>query len=706
MFSPQNNRLKLIHKPYPVPRSPHSANSSPRASKSTDFTVKPPKTTQKTSETSTCTDLIKALNDLSNSLEVPSRSLKTSDKDLKVAIDLCKKHLNLANSKIIDLKSFEDLQISDSKTSTEYSSSFIKQGNEEYCAFLEYALSYEQKKNEILIEKSKFPKVRLKEVEKVLNDEFGFKCPGISLCVKSNESGYLDKCKKEVRDMFQKILKKSKESAQIPQETVQMFEDDEGFNFEFRGTGCNELLGIGIQGKNLISSSEKLKNELRVCKYDLQKLSGKYMYLINKFNKQDITLKRQSKILDGISKSTISLKKLFIEFFNEIKGYNSTLVETLSQKSLSRLSGAEFFESEKAIWRCEKEKICKENEDFKLKIATLERRLKRSVEDGLKLRKELEKSENSLELNSNINDIIEIQKLKDQLRLLTFKSNDTISQYQKEQDYYLTQISKLKSENFHFENQLSALKSQFSDLLSQKNQLDKVLNSEPLYLKPGVSDLPRPFQQSSMETLSVGEISSEKSVKVSDIYDLLKEEIDDLVQSLKSHHVFNDFYGNNFELLKKVCEFVISIKENLCEESQFFEETVNSLIREHRVRVFSKHKQAENESFSKDQQKEVYKTKLKVKKTQIELLKQQNIYLKKTVDELREEAQRTSLIELDCIKGMIGNILKDIPKLSNSTEQLISALMNTIGFSSIELNEIKNDRKERKGSGFFTNIIN
>lgn len=702
MLSPQNNRLKLLLKPYP-PRSPHSTNSSPRGAKSTDFSFKSQKSPLKTSEKSNCCGVLKALDDLNSSLEIPSRSLRISEKELLGVIENCKKNLKLARSKVLELALAEESSKSESKNSTEFSS-FIKQGNDEYSSFLEYALSYEQKKTEIVLEKSKFPKVRMKEVERALNDEFSLKNPCLNISLKFNESVHSDKFKKELKELYQKSLKKWKESAQIPHELTELLENDDDSQIEIQLNNSKQLSNFLNDEKNFNSSLQNLQSELAAYKNDYQKLAAKYMYLISKVNKQDIILKRQSKILDKISKNTADLKKTFIEYFNEIKGYNCMLVETLSQKSLSRISGAEFFESEKTLWEKEKEKMCKENENLKVKVLNLEKKLKRSAEEVLKLRREVDNSENSIELNSNINDIIEIQKLRDQLRLLTFKSNDTISQYQKEQDYYTSQISKLKSENFHLEKQLSSLKSQFSELLSekpQKSRFSQEEKEESFFLKPGISDLPRHLPQNSMETLSVGEVSSEKSVKISDIYDLLKDEIDDLVQSLKSHHIFINFYGNNFELLKKVCEFVIKIKENLCEESQFFEETINSLVNEHRQRLFNKDSGYESNSLKKITEIQAYKTKIKVKKTQIELLKQQNLFLNKTIDELREEVQRTSIVELDCIKGMIGNILKDIPKLSSDTEQLIAALMNTIGLTNDEVNQIKNARKGRKGSGFF-----
>jgi len=57
-------------------------------------------------------------------------------------------------------------------------------------------------------------------------------------------------------------------------------------------------------------------------------------------------------------------------------------------------------------------------------------------------------------------------------------------------------------------------------------------------------------------------------------------------------------------------------------------------------------------------------------------------------------------IDLECIKGMFENILKEVSQLSQKTEMLIEVMMKTLGFTHEEILKINNERKSKKSSWF------
>ena len=71
---------------------------------------------------------------------------------------------------------------------------------------------------------------------------------------------------------------------------------------------------------------------LDVLSKDHKKLSGKYSYLITKLNKQDSTVKMQSKMLNQISSTTCILKDEFIQYSEEINFYLKLLTESFNKK--------------------------------------------------------------------------------------------------------------------------------------------------------------------------------------------------------------------------------------------------------------------------------------------------------------------------------------------------------------------------------------
>lgn len=689
MFSPQN-RLKVIVKPYPIPKSPHSANSSPRACRSTEFAA-----SEKfpTSPKPSCSQILKTLDDLSFNFQSAIKKNCNSEQNFLDLIENCDKTVKLTRLKVMEAGAVEGMN----KVETKTESGIFKTGPDEYSNFLEYLLTYEQKKSEVIVDKAKFPKVRMKEVERTLNDEFGLKPASMANIVKIKEISFCDQAKKEIKEIQTRIVKKLKDHCALDLN----FENEEVEKFDSKNLADERMKlqkFIGL-GNSFIESLKKAGDEVNKYKSDSEKITVKYNYLICKFNKQDSTLKKQSKILSFISNDTNNLKYEVANMVSEFKEFFHTLVDTMSKKSLSRVSGMEMYKEQKKKWDDEKEEMTKDYQEIKEKSLMLEKKLKKSFEEIIKLRSELEKEkDDTLELNSNINDIIEIQKLKDQLRLLTFKSNDAIEQFRREKEILIENIAKLKDENYELERKLRVLTLKIGENSKEEEDKGDGVRVRPaLYLEPAKTPL-----QSSMETLSVGEISSDPSVRINDLFEMLKDEIEEIAQGLRDHKVFHGFYGNNIEIIRKSSNFLIKLKENLSVDPSKFEETIESLILNHRTKsnpkdISSNKTFTDSTSLIKDKEIESYKEKLKGRKSQIGLLKLQMNYLKKTVESLKSELKKRNHIDIECVKGMIINIFKEVPRLPGDTENLITMFMENLGLTSEDIQQLKSQRKNRRG---------
>jgi hypothetical protein len=107
----------------------------------------------------------------------------------------------------------------------------------------------------------------------------------------------------------------------------------------------------------------------------------------------------------------------------------------------------------------------------------------------------------------------------------------------------------------------------------------------------------------------------------------------------------------------------------------------------------------------KDKQLGIVKTKLKDKKAELYLQKQQIAFLKKSVKELQGEIGKSSQLDQECIKGIFSNIIKDTPRLSPDTEHMILAFMKILSFSQSEINKIVYERKAKRHPGIFKGLF-
>ena len=98
----------------------------------------------------------------------------------------------------------------------------------------------------------------------------------------------------------------------------------------------------------------------------------------------------------------------------------------------------------------------------------------------------------------------------------------------------------------------------------------------------------------------------------------------------------------------------------------------------------------------KDKQVEIYRTKLKDKKGQLELLKQQNDYLKRTVKDLQIELAKASPVDAECARGLFVSIVKQVPALQVEAEQMLLVFMKNIGLSQAEIASVNGERRVKQ----------
>ena len=719
-----------------------SANSSPKGNKSFDinsrdtFSISSVNAVNK----SAYGDLMKSLEDLGNNFEKITQRYKGYDKDLFDLIKSCERSFKITKQKFLEVSTEDDFgKLSESNGLQEVSSIFKPEANE-YGKFLEYLLSYEQSKTELVIKKSKFPKIRMKEIEKALNDEYLLKSPSYSKIVKSSEPNLTEKCTMELKQFANKIKKNLLINSKVPEELTQELEKlcvESNEEMESIIANSNTMKSISLANENtrIIKEKEKTDQLFDLLSKDHKKLTAKYTYLINKLNKQDSTIKIQSKLISHMSTSSALLREQFLQFTEEISFYISLLVENLSCKGNSKCSiiltaftpkeavaplseiTNKLVNKEKELssLKAEKESLASENAQLKAKVIDLEANTKELSEKCNKLQIELEESDDSLDLTSNIKDIIEIQKLKDQIRLLNFKSNESVTYHQKELDSFKSQLSRVKSEKFNLEERIKSLNIKISELCSEREafqeEIHKLKNQQIEYFRPS---------RFSLETVSVGEVSSRSEqcarVNPTDIIAIIQDEIDEIAACLRNTNIITDPSLSSIDVIKKSVELLKSLKECLNEDSGDFTITIKNLVsnqkptwnfeaQENLFDYESRVLKTDPDTYLIEKQLEIYKCKLSDKKSQLSLHKQQIAYLKKRVRDIQSEVAKTSTHDIDCIKDMFTTIVKDIPALCSETEQMVIVLMKILGFTPGELTAITFERRSKKHTNFFKGIF-
>lgn len=702
----QKEKLRKLLKPCNIPKSSQSAKNSPRTVNSIDFSNNDSRNfTQSMLNKSACRVLMKSLNELTINLGHILKKSRIYDKDLCDLVQTCESSLKIAKQKISELSLDEDFfKFSESKSS-QNTSTILKSDTNEYCYFLEYLLAYEQTRSEVIIKKAKFPKTRMHEIEKSLFEDYSLKNPGYFKSVKNTESWFKKKSENELKELFTTIKTKLTNNAKISQELESLLKDDPT-DIQITSNATHSYSQTFIDSSKLLSKEKKKIQDLYESSIaDNKKLSAKYNYLISKLNKQDTTLKRQAKILANISKDSKELKENFEEFVNEMKFYLSMLSDHLSKSPSKRIPVTSHLK-EKAMWENDKEKLKKELETCKKNSSELETKLQNALKELILLKDQEELSDDSLDLGrTNINDLIEIQKLKEQLRLLNFKLNEQYANYKGEIDGLKTNIGKLKIENFSYEERFKTLNANIIELSKENERLlEEVTKNKTSQV---AFEQFKPIPMLNGDTFNVCE-PSESSLKVNpaDILAMVADEVEEIMENLKSNNIFPDFHNNGVALLRKVAEFIIGLKSNLCEESEYFPQAIEEIIQEYKTRVnsgdkgFEMDQRMDTESYIFNKQLEIYKTKLKDKKTQLELCHKQISYLKKSLKESKDEVFKANPIDLECVKGMFENILKEVSQLSQKTETLIEVMMKTLGFTHDEILKINNERISKKSSWF------
>lgn len=631
MLSPQPSKMNLLLKPSSISRLPKSGNNSPRLLSSFEIShSESANSTQSSLNKSTCVLLLKNLKELSQNLDAIVRRSKSSDKEFSDLFQNCKKSLKFVKDKLEELNAEEDPKSSDSK-SLQDTPQMIRPDVNEYCLFLEHLVVYEQRNAELIMQKSKFPKVRMKEVDKILSDEFSIKGNSNLPAIKQGEGGLLERFKKESKDLTRKTKKLLNENAKIPKDVQELLEnscaDEEFFSISsLESQSFIDSRSYFEESKYLIDGKKKFQVMYEQLNEEHKILTHKYSCLIAKFNKQDKELKFRSKALLLLSMDLADLKHEFYNFVDEINGYLRKLIQKFEVTGESICKYKE--DKRRCDWNTQKESLEKEVFELKGKVSELENRFSKSQEELNSLK---EDSEDSLDLCSNINDIIEIQKLKEEIRLLNFKNYESSNSFQKDLSSYKSQVSKLRSHNFSLEERIKSLNRRITEVLQEK---EKLLNEIPMTNRNTL--IP--------EILSISENSLEKSEKVtgSDILAILTDDIEDIASQLKSHNLFVQYHDSNINLLRKACEFLIGLKEDMVEESGCFEMMLEKLVEERmNGDDFGRfERDMGTECFLKDREVEIYKIKLKDKKAQIELMRQQNDILKKTVKDLQAKVAK------------------------------------------------------------------
>lgn len=631
MLSPQPSKMNLLLKPSKIPKLPSSSNNSPRLLNSFELSRnESANSTQSSLNKSTCVILLKNLKELSQNLDAIVRRSKSSDKEFSDLFQNCKKSLKFVKDKLEELNVEEDLKPLDSRSSQELPQ-IMRPDINEYCLFLEHLVVYEQRNAELIMQKSKFPKVRMKEVDKILSDEFSIKGNTNMPAIKQGESGLFEKFKKESKDLVRKTKKSLNENCKIPKDIEDLLENSGAAEEFFSISSLESQSFIDSrsyfeESKYLIDEKKKFQELYEVLNEEHKVLTHKYSCLIGKFNKQDKELKNRTRTLILISKDLAGLKRDFYNFVDEINGYLAGLIQKigLPGESVCRIEE----DKRSGVWDTEKVILEKEVSELKGKVVELENKFNRSQEELNSLK---EDSEDSLDLCSNINDIIEIQKLKEEIRMLNYKSYESSNSFQKDLSSYKSQVSKLRSHNFSLEERIRSLNKRITEVLQEK---EKLLNEIPVTNRNIL--IP--------EILSISENSLEKSEKVtgSCLLGILTDEIEDIASQLKSHNLFVQHHDNNINLLRKACEFLIGLKEDIVDGSECFEVVVKNLVKERMAGEELGKFECDRgtEYFLKDKEVEIYKIKLKDKKGQIELMKQQNNLLKKTVKDLEAKVAK------------------------------------------------------------------
>ena len=690
MLSPQPSKTNLLLKPSNIPRFPRSQNTSPRNQVSVvSLNNESGISTQSSMNKSTYNFLLKCLNDVNSNLDIMAKRCKALDHELNDLVQNCKKTVKVVKEKVKELNP-EDGQ-NKSMDILQECSIVLQPDSNEYCNFLEFLVSYEQGKSEMIIQKTKFPKVRMKEIDKALNEEFSVKgvLPSLS---KQNDLNQVDKMIKESKMLVKKIKNGLSNKSQVAPDIEQLLEVSETFEdfislSSLEGQSFIETKSFLEDSRVLTEEKKKLEELYEVLLSDQHKLSSKHSHLITRLDHQDQVLKFQLKTLALISQNLAELRFDFEAFTRETSDYVSTLRQKFSINSKTWQNSAS--------WIAEKENLLKENSRLSSAVKDLKKQLQHTQEEIENCKKPTDDSD-SLDLDSNLNDMIEMQKLKDQIRVLNFKIYESSNSHSKDLENCKSVISRLRTQIFAQEERIRSLNSKLSEMFLDKEKLlDEISRFQCL------------SQSHNLNELQVPEVSAEKSSKVqpSDVLEILTDELEDIVNVLKSHNLFVKYHDNNVNLLRRAAEFVAGLKDDMLDDSRCFEEVLESLVKKRRSkrssgRLEGVDKGLDFDSVLKEKQLEVYRMKVKDKKGQLDLIKQQNDYLKRTVKDLQVELGKVNPANAECARELFVNMIQEVPALKVGAEQMLLVFMRCLGLSQGEIANVNLQRRVKAQGEF------
>ena len=684
MLSPQPSKTNLFLKASKIPKLPRSLNTSPRAQGTAEsFGFESAISTQTSMDKSLFNFLIKCLEEVDYGLDTVALRCKGLDRELWDLVKKCKGNVRGVKDKVLEYhpedggnKSMDILH---------ESSIILKPDSNEYCTFLEFLVSYEQGKSEMIIQKTKFPKVRMKEIDKALNEEFSVKglLPSIS---KQSDSNQVDKMIKESKLLVKKIKTTLSNKSQLAPDIEQLLEVSESLEdfislSSLEGQSLIEAKSFLEESRVLSEEKKKLEDLYEALLSDHQDLNSNYSHLLTRLNKQVQVLKFQSQTLSSISQSLSELRFLFEISSKAIKDNISSLIQKFS-KTHSVVLTKKFYCHEQ-----EKENLVIENSRLNNTVKDLKRKLQQAQDELENCKKPTDDSD-SLDLDSNFADMIEMQKLKDQIRTLNYKIYESSNLYSKDLESYKSVISRLRSQIFAQEERIRSLNSKLCEVFQEK---EKLLDE--------VSRFNCCSQNLNLAELQVPEVSADKSSKVrpSDVLEILTDELEDIVNVLKSHNLFSRFHDNNVSLLRKAAEFLAGLKDEMIDDSKCFEDVLENLVKERCKRLSGKLESFKDclqiDSVLKDKQMEIYRMKVKDKKGQIEMIKQQNDYLKRTVKDLQAELAKVNPVDAEGVRQLFVSVVKEIPALKVGAEQMLLVYMRSVGLSQAEIANVNLERR-------------
>jgi hypothetical protein len=366
--------------------------------------------------------------------------------------------------------------------------------------------------------------------------------------------------------------------------------------------------------------------------------------------------------------------------------------------------------------------------------------------------KKNEDSDDSLDLDcSNIKDMIEIQELRAALRSMS-------ERYEQEKETLIkdiiesrqdmeTQIFRLQNEKNYTEVKLKEADKNIGEMIREKERLESIMVTmkkeieklkENKDFKNTDSRLPG-SRRGSSELQGSGDFELTESldkfaVNSNDLYEILQEELNEIVFNLQKNGLIQD-EGSTVQILRRSSEILLQIKESI--ENLDLSDIAGSLsqklkTQKQEIQVLStdlslkRHELLEKDrkiqnlmkndhfeirtepsprsstpgfdfSSSMKHQLQLEKSKLMSKKHKILLHKEQIAALKQNIRDLQGELEIACKVDVVALKDLWWALAKEIPLMSKAVEEGVEVFMRKLGFGSKDFALLLNERKTKKG---------